>query len=99
MAALNADRLEALHGPLLRSAACRDLKMRALFEFLTEETKPPINITEGQVGYWIQNYRLPPGAVAIGSVDELGAKYGDEMRVRRNAPASICFCLCLFCSA
>ena len=51
MASLDATALENLHGNLLRSEACKELKVRALYNFL--QTKG-INTTEGQVRYWIQ---------------------------------------------
>ena len=77
MASLDATALENLHGNLLRSEACKDLKMRALYNFLQAKG---INTTEGQVRYWIQKYRLPPGATEVNSVDELEEKYGQEIR-------------------
>ena len=69
MAGLTADQLKSQHGPMLKSALCRDMKMRKLFMYLTITKKPSVKVTEETARYWINKNRASAGSIAVESIE------------------------------
>ena len=78
MSRLTAAEFEARYGELVRGEYS-ELGTPRLLKTALGSRRPAISVSDGLLKVWFSQYRVPPGAVRVGSSAELNEKYGPEV--------------------
>ena len=93
---LTASELQEQYGEVLASAPFRDCPSAYLLQRALASRQPPVEVSLGAVTVWWGHYRVPEGAVTVGSAQELEETYGNSIRhVGLEHPTAYKFCTAL----
>ena len=81
MASLTAEDLQRKYGQELAAPPYMDIETAFLLRKALLARRPPLDVTVGVIKQWLKNYRTPPGAVRVATLEELHANHAGLVRL------------------